>query len=535
VFLRLLAVARITFLESLRSKSLYTVLVVLALQIITLQLFDEYDTRTTIKGLQSVTHYGINLFVLLAGLILASSQIPRDIANRHLFFIFVKPLSKAEFLLGKILGIWGILFLMYLLTLLSLTLVLFFVPGEASEKVVTARSNSVSLTMEIDGELQGESLKITLPENWTKRSYALPDKIEGVKKLQWNVAQFKGERAHNNRYFLLIRGDKTQQVVLHPRPSEHEIEDEGHDHDDHRDHEDMLEARWLLGHHVEIDLPAAFSKKGCQLMPLGNRRKAPKNTMFVMRPGIEKMKWTGSKVGDSFAADGIRCAIDMRTAYPNTHYEIEVTLGEETVTQVLDAREIYYFDFKPLKMGPYPEMMVSLKSSSKTSYYLRGNRIWLEGKVYSLHVNMWRGLGITLLNIFIVTGMTLIVSVFLSSPTSMLLGFTLFLFAHSTEALQDLPKTLFQQAEKIENHAGHQHIGYSFEEDALGPQALGAAIETMEFCLPTFDRFSLPTYISRGEFVPMHIFWSELFSVLIYLVAWLGFGTMVISRKEFLK
>ena len=142
---RLLAVARVTFLESIRSKSLYTLFVVVVVQIATLQMFEGRGTESTVKTLQMISYYCLNTFVFLTGLMLAGTQIPRDIANRHLFFIFVKPLTKAEFLFGKILGIWSVMFLMYMATCASLLAVESFV--ESTEPLqVKARSTTQSFT-----------------------------------------------------------------------------------------------------------------------------------------------------------------------------------------------------------------------------------------------------------------------------------------------------------------------------------------------------------------------------------------------------
>ncbi|MGE4158696.1 MAG: ABC transporter permease [Planctomycetota bacterium] len=112
---RVWAVARVTALESLRSK----ILIVAALPAVCIlaarSLLSELAMEPAARSLLEASHVAMAIFLLAGALLISGQTLPRDIDNRHLFLVFTKPLAKWEYLLGKIVGLWGVLALMGIL------------------------------------------------------------------------------------------------------------------------------------------------------------------------------------------------------------------------------------------------------------------------------------------------------------------------------------------------------------------------------------------------------------------------------------
>lgn len=99
-----MAVARHTFKESLR-KSVLLILVLFALVLIlTCRFFPVIEEQMRVKMVESVCLRTITGFSVIAAIFLAASSLPGDFDQRRIYHIVTKPITRMQFLTGKILG-----------------------------------------------------------------------------------------------------------------------------------------------------------------------------------------------------------------------------------------------------------------------------------------------------------------------------------------------------------------------------------------------------------------------------------------------
>lgn len=108
----MVAVARVTALESLRSKVLFVAAAPIACIAAARSLLTELPVEQAARSLLEASHVSMLVFLLVGSLLISGRTLPQDIENRHLYLVFTKPLARWEYLLGKILGLWGVLVLM---------------------------------------------------------------------------------------------------------------------------------------------------------------------------------------------------------------------------------------------------------------------------------------------------------------------------------------------------------------------------------------------------------------------------------------
>ena len=126
--------------------------------------------------------------------------------------------------------------------------------------------------------------------------------------------------------------------------------------------------------------------------------------------------------------------------------------------------------------------------------------------------------------------MALISSVFLTMPTSMLIGFTFFILSHSLGTLRQIPEILF--------HGGALRAGQDLPEHVTSETSfrlLRGFVDGMSAVLPDFARFSPGEFFQRGEHIAMVAFWSELRGSIVVLACCVVAGSLFVIRKEFLK
>jgi ABC-type transport system involved in multi-copper enzyme maturation permease subunit len=101
---RTLAIARVCYRESIRRRVLYVIpLAVLGVLVVSLfqRPIDELDAvRQTLKFCLFAT----GMLVVMLGIILACTNLPREIENRVIYTIVTKPTTRLEIVLGKVLG-----------------------------------------------------------------------------------------------------------------------------------------------------------------------------------------------------------------------------------------------------------------------------------------------------------------------------------------------------------------------------------------------------------------------------------------------
>jgi hypothetical protein len=107
--LRVAALAHNTFLELVRMRVFYFLLL-FALLVIGSSLFTvQFSFQDQFQVLKDVSLGAISIFSWLLGLLCTALLLPRDVEDRTLYTILAKPVSRFEYLLGKMLGVIGLL------------------------------------------------------------------------------------------------------------------------------------------------------------------------------------------------------------------------------------------------------------------------------------------------------------------------------------------------------------------------------------------------------------------------------------------
>ena len=119
-------IAQSVWLELLRRKDLYVVLLLQGFLTVLLTTLDAFGTKAPATYILDL---GLLLSFLLSGILavlLSARQFPSEVRSGTIFTILTKPISRAEFLLGKWLGCWlGIVLTNILSYFIVITVVLY--------------------------------------------------------------------------------------------------------------------------------------------------------------------------------------------------------------------------------------------------------------------------------------------------------------------------------------------------------------------------------------------------------------------------
>lgn len=126
---RIFSIAKNTFRESVRDRILYNlvlfVLLITASAVLLGDLTDGQEARTIVNfGLNAMLLFG-TFIAIFVGVGLVSKEIER----RTIFAIFAKPVRRAEFIIGKYLGLCATLFVNVAIMAIGVTLALLYVGG----------------------------------------------------------------------------------------------------------------------------------------------------------------------------------------------------------------------------------------------------------------------------------------------------------------------------------------------------------------------------------------------------------------------
>lgn len=124
---RIFAIAKNTFREAIRDKVLYNlvlfVIILTACAVLLGDLTDGQEARTIVNiGLNAMLLFGV-FIAIFVGVGLVS----KEIEKRTVFAIFAKPVSRAEFIVGKYLGLCATLLVNVLVMGVGVSLALFYV------------------------------------------------------------------------------------------------------------------------------------------------------------------------------------------------------------------------------------------------------------------------------------------------------------------------------------------------------------------------------------------------------------------------
>ncbi len=104
VFRRVRAIASVCFSESIRRRVLWITPLAILGVIVVSQLQKPIDEQDAIRQTTKFCLFATGLVVTLGSIILACTNLPREIENRVIFTVVTKPTTRLEIVLGKILG-----------------------------------------------------------------------------------------------------------------------------------------------------------------------------------------------------------------------------------------------------------------------------------------------------------------------------------------------------------------------------------------------------------------------------------------------
>ncbi len=111
---RVWAISGVCFAESVRRKVLWIVPLAILGLIAVVQLQQPSDEQDAIRQTTKFCLYASGLVVVLSTLILACTNLPREIENRVIFTVVTKPTTRLEIVLGKIVGFARVSFVILL-------------------------------------------------------------------------------------------------------------------------------------------------------------------------------------------------------------------------------------------------------------------------------------------------------------------------------------------------------------------------------------------------------------------------------------
>lgn len=102
---KILGIAQVTIRESFRRKDPYVLLILTFLIVLGAGLFSRFGTEGLGKFVKDVGFSVTNALALILCVVAAARQFPGEIQNRTLYPLMAKPVSRAQVLLGKYLGV----------------------------------------------------------------------------------------------------------------------------------------------------------------------------------------------------------------------------------------------------------------------------------------------------------------------------------------------------------------------------------------------------------------------------------------------
>lgn len=107
---RILAVAGNTFRESVRDKALYVLLAFAAAAILGSKALGWISVGQDIKVVKDISLASVSLFGVLISIFVGANLVYKEIDKRTIYTIVSRPIHRAEFVLGKYLGLAALLF-----------------------------------------------------------------------------------------------------------------------------------------------------------------------------------------------------------------------------------------------------------------------------------------------------------------------------------------------------------------------------------------------------------------------------------------
>ena len=102
--IRVWAISSVSFTESIRRRVLWITPVAILGVLVVAQFLDPVDPQDAIRQTTKVCLFATGLLVVVSAIILACTNLPKEIENRVIYTIVTKPTTRLEIVLGKIVG-----------------------------------------------------------------------------------------------------------------------------------------------------------------------------------------------------------------------------------------------------------------------------------------------------------------------------------------------------------------------------------------------------------------------------------------------
>lgn len=106
---QVLAIARNTFLETIRDRILNAILVFAVLLIGSSLLLGQLSVGQDVKIIKDLGLASLSFFGVLIAVFVGTSLVHKELDKRTVFVVLTKPVSRSAFLVGKLLGLYGTL------------------------------------------------------------------------------------------------------------------------------------------------------------------------------------------------------------------------------------------------------------------------------------------------------------------------------------------------------------------------------------------------------------------------------------------
>ncbi len=121
---KILAIAKNTFKETIRDRILYAILGFAILFILSTNFLGSLSLGEDIKIIKDLGLAAIYIFSLIIAIFIGTSLVYKEIEKRTIFVTLSKPVSKAEFIVGKFLGLLSsMIIILFLMTVIYLIVI----------------------------------------------------------------------------------------------------------------------------------------------------------------------------------------------------------------------------------------------------------------------------------------------------------------------------------------------------------------------------------------------------------------------------
>jgi Cu-processing system permease protein len=162
VVMKILAIALNTFREAIRNQILYSILFFAVLVVALSAIFGAASIGDQMKFIKDFSLMSISLFGVIIAIVLGVNLLQKELSRRTIFNILSKPVTRAEFVVGKFLGLLGTLGLIVALMCGALTLVMAAFEGHVDGGLLLASFTTLlELTIIIAFSLFFSSIVVT--------------------------------------------------------------------------------------------------------------------------------------------------------------------------------------------------------------------------------------------------------------------------------------------------------------------------------------------------------------------------------------